>query len=94
MVLRDAYERRVTEIDNELATLGSDLVNEADVTAALTDFDAVWACLAPREQARVIELLVERVAYDGKGGQLAITFRPSGIKTLASEMIKRKDDAA
>lgn len=91
--IRDA-ERRVTEIDNQLATLDGDLVNDGEVTAALADFDAVWAGLAPREQARVIELLVERVAYDGNSGHLAITFRPSGIKSLASEMTKRKDDAA
>jgi len=91
--IRDA-ERRVTEIDNELATLDGDLVDEAEVTTALADFDAVWIGLAPREQARVVALLVERVAYDGNGGHLAITFRPTGIKTLASEMTKRKEDAA
>jgi len=84
----------VTEIDNELATLDGDLVDEAEVTTALADFDAVWIGLAPREQARVVALLVERVAYDGNGGHLAITFRPTGIKTLASEMTKRKEDAA
>ena len=84
----------MTEIDNELATLDGDLVYDGEVTATLADSDAVWASLAPREQARVIELLVERVAYDGKGGQLAITFRPSGINSFASEMTKRKDDAA
>jgi site-specific DNA recombinase len=84
----------VTEIDNQLATLDGDLVNDGEVTAALADFDAVWASLAPREQARVIELLVERVAYDGNGGHLAITFRSSGIKALASEMTKQKEATA
>ena len=43
--IRDA-ERRVTEIDNELATLDGDLVDEAEVAAALADFDAVRDCLA------------------------------------------------
>ena len=91
--IRDA-ERRVTEIDDELATLEGDLVDGAEVAAALADFDAVWDCLAPREQARVIELLVERVEYDGGGGNVAITFRPSGIKALASELANRKEEAA
>ena len=91
--IRDA-ERRVTQIDDELATLAGDLVDEGEVAAALADFDAVWDCLAPREQSRVIELLVECVAYDGDGGNISITFRPCGIKTLASELAQRKEEAA
>jgi len=91
--IRDA-ERRVTEIDDELATLDGELVDEAEVAAALADFDAVWDCLAPREQARAIELLVERVEYDGDGGSVSITFRPSGIKALAGELANRKEEAA
>ena len=91
--IREA-ERRVTQIDDELATLEGDLIDEREVATALADFDAVWDCLAPREQSRVIELLVERVAYDGDGGNISITFRPSGIKTLAVELAERKEDAA
>ena len=87
-------ERRVTQIDDELATLEGDLIDEREVAAALADFDALWECLVPREQARVIELLVERVAYDGQGGNVAITFRPSGIKALAGELAARKEEAA
>ena len=41
--------------------------------------------LVPREQARVLELLIERVEHDGANGDVAITFRPTGIKTLAAE---------
>ncbi len=54
----------------------------------------MWECLVPREQARVIELLIECVTYDGEGGNVAITFRPSGIKALASELAQRKEEAA
>ena len=86
-------ERRVSEIDNELALLVSDLVDESEVVAALADFDALWGRLAPREQSRVIELLVENVTYDGDGGSVAITFRPSGIKTLAEQLIDEEEAA-
>lgn len=89
-----AAERRITQIDDELATLEGDLIDEREVATALSDFDAVWDCLAPREQSRVIELLVERVAYDGDGGNISITFRPSGIKALAGELAERKEEAA
>jgi site-specific DNA recombinase len=91
--IRDA-ERRVTEIDVELATLAGELVDEAEVAAALADSAALWDCLAPREQSRVIELLVERVEYDGDGGSVSITFRQSGIKSLAGELAERKEEAA
>lgn len=91
--IREA-DRRITEIDDELPTLEGELVDETEATAALADFDALWDCLTPHEQARVIELLIERVAYDGRAGKIAITFRPTGIKTLASELAERKDEAA
>ena len=41
-----------------------------------------------------IELLVERVNYDGDRGNISITFRPSGVKTLVGELAKRKEEAA
>jgi len=69
-------------------------VDDSEVAAALAEFDAVWDCLAPREQARVVEILVERVAYDGNAGNISITFRPSGIKTLAGELSRREVEAA
>ena len=84
----------MSEIDSELATLGGTLVDEAEVTAALAEFDAVWDCLAPREQARVVELLVEQVVYDHDRGGVAIAFRETGIKTLVSELAKREEKAA
>ena len=34
----------------------------------------------------LLRLLVERVAYDGGAGSLAVTFRPTGIKALADEV--------
>jgi site-specific DNA recombinase len=42
--------------------------------------------LTLREQTRVVQLLVERVDYDGAKGKIAITFHPTGIKTLAGEL--------
>jgi site-specific DNA recombinase len=87
-------ERRVTEIDDELAALDGELIDEDEVAEALADVDAMWECLSPREQSRVVELLIERVAYDGHASKIAITFRPAGIKLLAGELAKRKDDAA
>ena len=38
--------------------------------------------LAPREQARSLRLLIERVGYDGRDGTVTVTFRPLGIEAL------------
>src|SRR5256885_6125659 len=46
---------------------------------------AVFCLKKHKEQARVIELLVERVDYDGKNGTVSITFHQAGIRTLAQE---------
>jgi site-specific DNA recombinase len=80
-----AAERRLTEVLEQIAALGRESVDETDLTAALSLFDPLWETLSPREQARIIRLLVERVDYDGIGGSVSITFRQSGIKTLAQQ---------
>ncbi len=87
-------ERRLTEIDNELIALRGKLVDERDLASALADFDTMWETLAPREQARVLELLVERVDYDGERGRISLTFHPTGIKSLTRELASHQEDAA
>jgi site-specific DNA recombinase len=82
--IRDA-ERRATEVNEQMIALGQELVDEREVARALSVFDPVWDALTPREQARIVQLLVERVDYDGAAGKVSITFRPSGIKMLAGE---------
>jgi len=84
-------ETRLTEVRERHLVLSRDLVDEREVVQALSLFDPVWDSLTPREQARVVQLLVERVDYDGKNGNVAITFRPTGIKALAQ---KEAEDAA
>jgi site-specific DNA recombinase len=56
-----------------------------ELVAALSRFDPVWETLSPREQARIVHLLVEQVAYDGAKGTVAVTFRPGGIRALTEE---------
>jgi len=46
----------------------------------------VWETLSPREQVRVIHLLVEQVSYDGRDGTVSVALHPTGIKALAEEM--------
>ena len=81
-----AAEQRATQVREELIALGRQVVDEKEVAKALAVFDPVWDTLAPREQVRVIRLLVQRVVYDGEKSTVSVTFHPAGIKTLADEL--------
>jgi len=80
-----AAKRRLSEIRNELVGLQREVVSDDEVAATLAAFDDVWDALKPPEQEHVLDLLIESVGFDGAAGDLAITFRPGGIKTLAEE---------
>ena len=65
-------------------------MSAGEVESALTAFDPLWESLTSREQARIVQLLVQRVDYDSAEGQVSITFHPSGIKTLAAELAQHQ----
>ncbi len=75
-------EQRMTAIGEEVISLQREALDERDLARALSVFDPVWESLSPREQARIIRLLVERVGYDGRNGTVTVTFRSPGIKAL------------
>ncbi|MBK8267270.1 MAG: recombinase zinc beta ribbon domain-containing protein [Planctomycetes bacterium] len=79
-------EKRKTEIGVERATIEADLVSEDDVVAALADFDTLWSNLSPKEQAKVIELLVRRVEYDAAESEMEVSFHACGIKALQAQI--------
>ena len=80
-----ALEDRLRAVEEEATALEGQRIDPADLQAALAAFDPVWSHLEPAEQARVMQLLIERIDYDGGTGNLAITFRPGGVRTLAAE---------
>jgi len=85
-------ERRATEIREELVVVQEQIIDEDKVRSALQMFDPVWDALSPHERVRIVRLLVEQVVYDGEKGSIAITFRPSGIKALATEAELEQED--
>lgn len=85
-------ERRLVEIARELAALDVGFVDEADVAKALSLFDPVWEMLFPHEQARIIQLLIDRIEHDPVGGKLGVEFAPAGVRTLAGEVDAAKED--
>jgi site-specific DNA recombinase len=59
-------------------------VSENDVRSALVEFEPLWAELFPAEQARIIELLVERVDISPTGIDLRL--RVEGLTSLCNDL--------
>jgi hypothetical protein len=59
-------------------------VSETDVRDALTTLDPLWVQLFPAEQARAVQLLIDRVEV-GTGG-LKIRFRDKGLAQMVAEV--------
>lgn len=59
-------------------------IGEAEVRRALVGFDDLWSELFPAEQARIVELLVERVDLGPE--KLDITLKIEGLTSLSAEL--------
>ncbi|QEL20708.1 recombinase family protein [Limnoglobus roseus] len=86
-----AVEGRGRAVRDQLAAVGRNLIADDDAATALSVFDPVWEALNPREQSRVVNLLVESVGYDGGRGKVTIRFRPAGVRTLARELADKRE---
>jgi site-specific DNA recombinase len=61
-----------------------DGITEREVRVLLADFATVWSELFPAEQARIVQLLVERV--DVREDALEVRIRAEGIASLIGEL--------
>ena len=84
-------EHRLQEVHREIVQLESRQVGKEEIAKVLANFDGVWDALKPTEKVRVIELLVQQVAWDSSSQDVSITFHATGIRTLAQE---NAEDAA
>ncbi len=70
-------------MESELECARAETIDPVVTKSLIVAFDELWAILKPREQARVLKLLIEVVEYDAAEQSVRVTFRPSGIKALA-----------
>jgi site-specific DNA recombinase len=73
-------------------TRGRCQIIERDVTILLADFATVWNELFPAEQARIVQLLVERV--DVQEDALEVRIRADGLASLVGELRQDERKAA
>ena len=68
----------LTGIQRELSALDAAVSDPAAIQAAIADLEPVWAELFPKERARLLALLLERIDYDANEGEVALRFRAGG----------------
>jgi len=87
-------QRKATErlyaIRDEIRDCERVAPDEEVVRQALRDFDPVWNAIAPREQQRVLNILVQRVDYNGESGNVEITFEPDGFDVFLAQFSERQ----
>ena len=80
-------DRRSQQITSELAVLAAQKIDDQQITNVLADFDERQT-LPPKEQVRLVRLLIESVSFDGPGGNVTITFHPTGLKNLTETQLE------
>jgi site-specific DNA recombinase len=63
---------------------GEDEIAERESTVLLADFAIIWSELFPAEEARIVQLLVERV--DVQENALEVRIRAEGLASLVGEL--------
>jgi site-specific DNA recombinase len=84
-------ETQLAEWTKQIEAAERERLEAEDVATAFAEFDNVWNSLSPREQAQVLALLVSRVEFNAEDSTIAVTFHPSGIRSLAQS---RHEEAA
>jgi site-specific DNA recombinase len=71
---------------------GEDEIAEREVTVLLGEFATVWNELFPAEQARIVQLLVERI--DVREDALEVQMRAEGLASLVAELRQHEERRA
>jgi len=75
-------DQRAGEARRELVALDRGIVDPEALRRALEDLEPAWGELVPKERARLLALLIERIEFEPESGEVAITFRPGGPRLL------------
>lgn len=87
-VVRRIVTGHVAEADQRVAGLRAEIagpdevMDPADLRAAIRELDDVWDALFPAERGRIVRLLIEQVTYDPEQETVAITYRPGAPHAL------------
>ena len=81
----DKNEARLKELRESIDNHRPIRVSHASIRKTLGELDKAWDTIPPRDRCRLMELLIERIDYDGAAGTLDITFHPAGMASLGQD---------
>jgi site-specific DNA recombinase len=81
-----AIEARLEDIQREVRAAKGARIQEEGIRSALESFGPVWEPLWPMERARIFNLIVDRIDYEGRGEGVAVRFRSH--RTPSSRSLK------
>ena len=83
-------EKRLRTTLNEQARHQRLEIPDEQIIESLSQFDRLWSSMSIREQSRCLNLLIERVGYNGEDGTVAITLRPTGLEEFLQQTTKEE----
>lgn len=87
----EAAEEQAAALRLRIEEANAEAITKEEVDTALVEFDGVWSTLSPKEQAKLIRMLIQRVDYDATKGWVSITFHPLGLRTIGQ---RAREEAA
>lgn len=76
---------RLAQIRDNLTRLANWTIPATKVATMLEKFDGLWLAMTTPEKQKLLNLLIDRIDYDGAVGQVTIHFHPSGLESLLTE---------
>jgi site-specific DNA recombinase len=83
-------EERAAMLRRQIVDADAGQITKAEVDAALGEFDGVWSRLSPKEQARLMRMLIQRVDYNATKGSISITFHPLGLRSIGQRGVEEE----
>jgi site-specific DNA recombinase len=81
----DKNETRLKELRDAIDNHRPIRVSHATIRKTLGELDKAWDAFPPRDRCRLMEMLIERIDYDGVAGTIDITFHPAGLSSLGQD---------
>lgn len=78
-------ERRQREIGDQQTSLAAQDVDSEAVARAVAQFTEVWDVLLTPERERLVQLLIERIDYDGTNSTVTFGLSAAGARVLVTE---------
>lgn len=88
----DKHQRRLADIRETLDGLSVMRIEPQEVERVFTRFDPLWNAMSPLDQSHLLRLLIQRIEFDGRSGEIELQFHSDGIRTLLDQHAATEED--